>query len=394
VRILISGAGIAGPTLAHWLCRYGFTPTIVERAPGLRTGGYVIDFWGTGYDIAERMGLIPELEANGYHMRELRLVNGDGRRVGGFELSVLNTLTDGRFMSLPRAELAAAVFRTLPSSVETILDDEIVAIEDRETETRVHFHSGGQRSFDLVIGADGLHSRVRSLVFGPQSDYEVYLGYKVAAAQLAGYRPRDEDAYVLYSPVGRQLGRFALHGDRTLVLFVWEDRDPALPADAPGQHTVLAERFGNKGWECDAIIDALEASRDVYFDRVSQIRMPAWTKGRVALIGDAAFCVSLLGGQGSALAMTAAYVLAGELKLAGGDHRAAFAAYERRLGTFLAGKQKAAARFSGSFVPHSKLSAFIRNQATKLMGIPFVTRLAFRTMVDKVDLPAYPPGAS
>lgn len=387
--MLISGAGVAGPTLAYWLVHHGFEATIVEKAPQLRSGGYIVDFWGSGYDIAERMGLIPELEAVGYHVRELRLVDRDGKRVGGFEISALDALLKGRFMSLPRSELAAAVYRRIAGSVETIFGDEIVAIDRDDRTAHVRFAHGAARDFDLVVGADGLHSKVRELVFGPQSDFEIYLGYKVAAAEVVGYQPREELVYVVYSPVGSQVGRFAQKSDRTLFLFVWSEDDREVPP-ADTQLEMLRAKFGDSGWECRAIVDAIDASHELYFDRVSQIRMPRWAEGRVALVGDAAFCISLIGGQGSALAMLGAYVLAGELKAAAGDHAVAFAAYEHRLAAFIAGKQKAAARFARSFVPRSAFRRALRNQVTKLLRVPGVARLAFgRTMVDKLQLPDY-----
>jgi 2-polyprenyl-6-methoxyphenol hydroxylase-like FAD-dependent oxidoreductase len=293
-------------------------------------------------------------------------------------------------MSLPRSELAGAIYREVADSVDTIFGDEIAAVDDDEHEVRVRFQYATPRSFDLVIGADGLHSKVRNLAFGPQSDFETYLGYKVAAAQLEGYGPRDELAYLLYSPVGLQVGRFSMRGDRTLALFVWADPDAGLPTTVEAQRAVLASRFREQGWECQPLIDALDPVSELYYDRVSQIRMPRWTQGRIALVGDAAFCVSLIAGQGSALAMVAAYVLAGELKNAGGNHRAAFDGYERLLSGFIAGKQKAAERFASSFVPRSAVSASVRNQVTKLFRFPWVTRLAFgRSMIDKLKLPTY-----
>jgi len=182
---------------------------------------------------------------------------------------------------------------------------------------RVRFKRNGVRDFDLLIGADGLHSRTRELVFGPQSQFEKYLGYKVAAFEVAGYIPRDELAYVMYTRVGQQVGRFSMRDDRTMFHFIFTDENRELPGDPPEQKNLLRKKFENSGWECRQILDTLDSLDSLYLDRVSQIRMNPqqglWSRGRVTLVGDAAFCISLLGGQGSALAMVAAYILAGEL---------------------------------------------------------------------------------
>ena len=182
--VLISGIGVAGPTLAYWLLRAGLSPTLVERAPQLRRGGYVIDFWGLGFDIAERMRLVPELRSEGYDIQELRLVNAKGRRVAGFGVDVFRKLTHGRYVSIARSELASLIYRKVEGRCEAIFGDSIARIDQSGDGATVTFERGDQRSFDLVIGADGLHSRVREVAFGPQRRFEAYLGYKVAAFEV------------------------------------------------------------------------------------------------------------------------------------------------------------------------------------------------------------------
>jgi len=396
MKVLISGAGIAGPTLAFWLSRYGIESTIVEKAPQLRTGGYIIDFWGLGFDIADRMGLLPEIRRAGYEAREVRIVNVSGKRVSGFSVESVSRVVQGRYISLARSDLAAAIYQTIEGQVETIFSDSIDHMEQDAEGVHVAFKTGMAHDFDLVIGADGLHSRVRELVFGPQNRFEKYLGYKVAAFEVEGYRPRDELAYVMYTEVGQQVGRFAMRGDRTLFLFTFADAEieETATGDIQAQRALLRKRFGKSGWECPKILDALDGVNELYFDRVSQIFMGpqagSWTRNRVSLVGDAAFCVSLLAGQGCSSAMTAAYILAGEIHRAGQDYATAFTRYQEKFAPFVLQKQKSALRFAGTFAPKSKLSMFLRNWVMNLMKIPLIANLAAgRELADNLKLPEY-----
>jgi 2-polyprenyl-6-methoxyphenol hydroxylase-like FAD-dependent oxidoreductase len=396
MRVLISGAGIAGPTLAYWLARYGLEPTLVEKAPKLRTGGYVIDFWGAGFDVADRMGLMPAIREKGYMIEEVRVVDRNGRRVAGFPTDAVARIARGRYISIARGDLAALIFGKLQSNVETIFGDGVDRIQQSEKGVHVVFESGAARDFDLVIGADGLHSRVRELVFGAQPGFEKYLGYKAAAFEAAGYQPRDGLVYVMYTEIGRQVGRFAMRGDRTMFLFTFADDsiDESGDGDLEAQKALLRKHFGKSGWECPQILKVLDDTDSLYFDRVSQIRMNPqqglWTRGRVALVGDAAFCVSLLAGQGSSLAMVAAYILAGELYRAGGDYTRAFERYQELFGPFVRKKQNAAPRFANIFAPRSKLALLLRNQVMNLLTIPWIADLAVgRDLADKITIPDY-----
>jgi 2-polyprenyl-6-methoxyphenol hydroxylase-like FAD-dependent oxidoreductase len=389
MKVLVSGAGIAGPCVAYWLERGGHEVTLVERAPAFRTGGYVVDFWGAGFDIAERMGVSTKLLEHGYKVDELRQVDRSGRRETGFAVEAFDRLTNGRYTTIARSDISAALYDALGGRVETIFGDGIETIADEVDAVRVRFERGGGRAFDLVIGADGLHSRVRTVVFGDEHGFEHYLGMKVAAFSVRRYRPRDELTYVIHTELGQQIGRFAMRDDRTMFVFVYADSSPAIPTEPSAQKRELRTRFESSGWECPAILDALDGSDELYMDRVSQIRMKAWSRGRVALVGDAAYCISLLGGQGSALAMIGAYVLAGELARAP-DHATAFARYEARLHDFIASKQKAAVRFGPFFAPRSKLGILFRNQVMKLMTLPFVADLAVgKEIRDAIELPDY-----
>ena len=350
----------------------------------------MIDFWVLGNDIAERMGLIGEANAIGYHVRQMRIVDDRGRLEARFGTRIFDELTGGRFVTLPRGELSRLLFQEIERQVETIFDDEIIAIDQDADNARVQFRRAGRRRFDLVIGADGLHSAVRKLVFGHKAQFETDLGYRVAAFETSGYRPRDPDVYLVYSQPGRMVGRFALSGERTLFLMVFAS-DAPIPPTLGAQKSMLREVYAAGRWECPQILDELDRASELYIDRVSQIRMPAWWNGRVALVGDAAFCVSLLAGQGSALAMTAAYVLAGELGLAQGDYVSAFANYESMLRSHIASRQRSAVGFAAALAPKTQIGLQFRNLVVKAFAVPGLARLAIgRDIADTLELPAYP----
>jgi 2-polyprenyl-6-methoxyphenol hydroxylase-like FAD-dependent oxidoreductase len=389
-KVLISGAGIAGPALAFWLKAAGFRPTLVERSPALRAGGYVIDFWGLGYDIAERMGLLGEINRIGYHMREMRIVDDRGRRIAGFGTNIFGELTGGRYVTLARSELSRLLFEKIKDMTEIIFDDEVIGLHERTDCVHVLFKRSGPRDFDLVIGADGLHSDIRRLAFGPQYQFEKQFGYTVAAFEVHGYRPRDEDVYVMYGQPGRMLGRFTLHDDRTLFLFVFADDSSGPSASLDQQKILLRDKYRDGKWECPHILDELSRTEDLYFDSVSQIRMTSWSRDRIALVGDAAFCVSLLAGQGSALAMVSAYVLAGELGRAGESYHEAFRKYEAQMRSYIEAKQRGAERFAGAFAPKTRWGLAFRNQVINAFAIPGLAKLTLgRDIMDRLALPAY-----
>jgi 2-polyprenyl-6-methoxyphenol hydroxylase-like FAD-dependent oxidoreductase len=389
--ILICGAGIAGPALAHWLLRAGFAPTLIERAPALREGGYVIDFWGKAYDLIEEAGLLPQVLHAGYQMRELRLVDRVGRRAASFQLDVLRDALGERFTSLPRSALSAVLFHSIAARIETSFANSVVGLEPARGGVRVSFERGPARHFDLVIGADGLHSIVRHLAFGPEQQFERFLGYTVAAFEASGYRPRDEESYVGHSAPGRLLARMSLRGDRTLFLLVAHEHDGRIPPvdDRAQQRAYLHERFGTMGWEARSVLAALERGGPLYFERMSQIRMNRWASGRIALLGDAAWAPSLLAGEGAGLAIIGAYVLAGQLS-SRDDWDAALGSYEARMRPFVTAKQTSAAAFGGAFAPKTRLGILLRAQVVRLLSLPFVARRVLASSLrDPIALESY-----
>jgi 2-polyprenyl-6-methoxyphenol hydroxylase-like FAD-dependent oxidoreductase len=393
--ILISGAGIAGPTLAYWLLRRGFEPVLLERAPRFREGGYVIDFWGIGYDVAERMGLIPRLREAGYVNDRISFVGRNGGLRSSFGGAALRRALGDRFLTIQRGDLAHAIYGTIEHRVETLFRDSVKTIEQTSDRADVCLEHGGWRSFDLVVGADGLHLAVRAALFQNSASFERNLGYYVAVFVTRGYSKRDEHVYLSFAAPGRQISRFALREDQTGFLFVFVRTD-ALPDpahDIASQKRVILKNFGHEPWvEWPEIKRHLETCEDLYFDTVTQIELPFWSVGRAALVGDAAYSPSLLAGEGAAFAMAWAYILAGELQNAQGDHASAFASYERRFRPFLERKQRSARAFASSFAPNSSLGLVVRDVVLRLGAIPPVADLLMRRfVVDRFELPGYLP---
>jgi 2-polyprenyl-6-methoxyphenol hydroxylase-like FAD-dependent oxidoreductase len=392
-KVLISGAGIAGPTLAYWLLRRGFEPVLVERAPRFRAGGYILDFWGIGFGVAERMDLIPTLRELGYVVDRLRYVRADGSTGAELGADAVRRALGDRYLSVRRGDLAHAIYALVQDDVETIFGDSVVALREDEAGVVVDFERGGTRRFDLVVGCDGLHSTVRAIAFGPQQTFERYLGYFTASFASAGYPLADDHAYLSFTAPGRQISRYSLRDDVTAFFFVWTPSEPPIvaPGDLATQKALIAEAFAQDTWvEAPEIRNRLAASNELYFDSVSQIHMPCWSRGRIALLGDAAFCPSLLAGEGSSFAMAGAYILAGELARANGDYQAAFARYEQTFRPFIERKQKGARRFASTFAPATRFGLLARNQMLRVMNVPILGTWMIRRMAaDHLELPAY-----
>jgi 2-polyprenyl-6-methoxyphenol hydroxylase-like FAD-dependent oxidoreductase len=389
-RVLISGAGIAGCCLAWWLEKYGYEVLLIEQAAEPRRGGYVIDFWGSGYDVAERMGLLSELRRHDLDIRDFRVVDADGQRISGINQTALQELTSGRVLSLPRSAGALALYHSIKDKITVRFGDSVTDIQDGTEGIDVRFREGKSDRFDLVFGADGLHSAVRRVVFGEEAQFERFLGYYVAAFSAPHYPHLDLHTYVTYGRPGRQIWRVTVNEDMAVFLLIFAHADPIPMHDPAQQKATLTHVFASAGWEAKEVLADVETADDFYFDRVSQIVMPYWTKGRVALLGDACACPSLLAGEGSSMAMGEAYTLAGELLAARGDHERGFRAYEQRLRPYVERKQKSARSFATSAVPKTALGLWIRNASLGVATSFGLTRLLFRAQLrDSVELVNY-----
>lgn len=382
-NILISGAGIAGTTLAYWLSKFGFQPTLLEHAPTLRQGGYAIDFWGAGFDVAERMGILPGLKLADLNITELEIVDKNDKHKSSLSYAKIVETLNGRAFTLLRSDLAKVIYSHLPSSIETIFGNSITEIRQSQENVSITFQDGTSRYFDLLIGADGLHSNVRHLTFGPESQFEKFYNYYTSSYTIPGSQ-RFSKEFKMYNVPGKQAAIYSTNNDQLTVFYIFTtpNKIPFHPRDIETQKQILRSQFQHIGWKCSKLLAEMDTAPDFYFDTVSQIQMEHWHRGRVALVGDACCCPSLLSGQGSTLAMVGAYILAGELKNANGNYEQAFQQYQHILLPFITQKQKLAKSFAKSFIPKSNFGIWLRNYAVALMSIPLVTKLFIKQFTD------------
>ncbi|MFJ1680642.1 FAD-dependent monooxygenase [Streptomyces sp. NPDC088251] len=365
-RVLISGASIAGPALAYWLDRYGFEVTVVEKAAAVRGGGYAIDIRGTAREVVDRMGLLPRLREAHVDSQRITFVDGAGGTVGSLQPEQMTGGEAGLDLEVRRGDLADALYAPLRNRVEFLFDDSIATLDDDGDAVHVVLDSGTHRTFDLVVGADGLHSNTRRLVFGPEEPFHHYLGHVFAGFTLPNEFGLAHEAAIWNEP-GRSAVLYAHEpSERVHGFLTFTCETPPFDAfrDPRAQRALVTERFPEQAWHVPRLMEAMREADDLFFDIVSQIHMRTWSRGRVALAGDAAHATSFLSGQGSSVSLVGAYVLAGELATHA-DHADAFAAYERRMRPF-AERNQALATSGGTVVaPTTREELDARNAAIR-----------------------------
>ncbi|GIH68595.1 FAD-dependent oxidoreductase [Sphaerimonospora thailandensis] len=381
MKVVICGAGIAGLALAQHLHGLGAEVVVLEKAPAPRTQGYMIDFFGPGYDAAEALGVLPRIRELGHRVEELTYRDRAGRPRARMSFAQFAKIVDGRLISIMRPDLERALRENLSPGVDLRYATSLTRIDSRPDGVTITLTDGGAVDADLLVGADGIHSAVRGRVFGPEREFLRYLGYHTAAysfedadvhAQVAG-------RFCLTDTASREMGFYGLPGDRVAVFTVHRSPDPALPADP---RAAIRREYATLGWMVPRALAACPPSEQVYYDQVAQIDMPTWRRGRVMLIGDAAYAVSLLAGQGASLGMTGAYVLAEQLSRAG-DIDVALERYERTLRPVVTEKQQAARNAARWFVPASAWQLGVRRAALKLARLPLLDRYLAAALVGK-----------
>ncbi|ROS77717.1 2-polyprenyl-6-methoxyphenol hydroxylase-like FAD-dependent oxidoreductase [Curtobacterium sp. PhB130] len=400
-RVLISGASIAGPALAYWLHRYGFATVIVERAPALRTGGQNIDVRGAGREVSRRMGIEDDIRAATTGEVGTRFIGPRGATIAEFPAGTTDSGGATAELEILRGDLAQLLVDRTETDTEYRYGDRITGMVQHDAGNgdpagvTVHFEHAPDERFDLVIAADGIGSSTRRLVFGDEPEIRS-LGLETTFGTI----PRtdaDDDWWRWYNaPGGRSITlRPDAHGTIRATMSIVTDRKRERAGserrDLDAQRRHLHEAFADAGWEARRVLAGFDAADDLYAESIGQVRAPRWWDGRVALVGDAAYCASPVSGMGTSLSLTGAYVLAGELA-AHVDHRDAFRGYERIMRPYVAQAQQLPPGTPRVANPKSRLGIAVFGAAVRIVATPLVGRLGERFSTppaDAIDLPDY-----
>jgi 2-polyprenyl-6-methoxyphenol hydroxylase-like FAD-dependent oxidoreductase len=398
--VLISGASVGGPALAYWLRRYGFEPTVVERAPAVREGGQAIDLRGVAREVTERMGIMDEVRRAHTGARGMVLVDGAGKPLASMGADLLGD-SGGVIAEIEilRGDLVSILYEVTRDDVEYVFGDSIAALSQDEEGAEVVFESGVKRRFDLVVGADGLHSNVRGLVFEEESGFVRDLGCYVAIFTAPSRIDLDGWELMHSAPPGRTAALYPMRNKTEAKAMFYFASEPLEydRHDVGQQKRILAAAFAGVGWEVPRLLEASRDAPDFYFDRVGQVFMNSWSSGRVALVGDAGYCPSPMSGTGTSLALVGAYVLAGELAAADGDHRAAFYRYEREMREYVKRGQDQVKGASGFLLPKSRSQVWLRNQFIRMLPyMPWKGLFAggVQKATNAITLKDYPPSVA
>ncbi|OBI43168.1 FAD-dependent oxidoreductase [Mycobacterium kyorinense] len=365
MRVLISGASIAGPVLAFWLDRYGFDVTVVERAPALRkTGGHAVDLFRPAIEISAKMGVLPRIEAHATDTTQLNIYRGDAGRPIRVDLTKIYGAASDRHVEVMRDDLSEIYYRA--ADVEYLFGDSITAIG---ADGEVTFEHAAPRRFDVVVGADGLHSNVRRLAFGDDAGFTQHLGGYLAVASAPKSLVPDGEM-VGQVDIGRIAGIYsAQHLDDARVLFMFHSSELQYHhRDVLRQKDILRNAFTGMAPQVDGWLEQLDTTPAFYFDSITQLQLERWSRGRVTLVGDAGYCPGPAVGGSTSLAVVGAYVLAGELARARGDYAAAFAAYEQQMREPVRRSRAFARKAAKTVVPASTAALWAVTRGAQLVS--------------------------
>ena len=360
-KILISGAGVGGLTVAYFLKQKGFDPVIIEKASSLRDGGYMIDFFSSGISVSEKMEIIDQLKEKDHHSNIIIQQNEKGKKQFILDMSGFRESVKGKLFNFLRTDLVDVLYKKVKENVEIRFSTSIQNIIQDADKVTVTFEDGKQETFDLLVGADGLRSNVRTKVYAPEKIEELYLGYYVCALEHNVPTNIKKGEVISMLCPKRQIMTYDAGNGISDSLFVFKS-PKRKHLTTKEEVKVLNKEFTDFASPVPEIINEASKKDKLFFDQVTQIRIhDKWHKKRVVLIGDAAFCITLLSGQGSSMAMTAAYVLSEQLEKHKDDYNAAFTEYEKSLRPMIEKMQKKAVKNAANYVPTSKFNLWVRN---------------------------------
>jgi 2-polyprenyl-6-methoxyphenol hydroxylase-like FAD-dependent oxidoreductase len=381
MRAVVCGAGIAGLALALGLDSAGADVLLLEKSPGLRAQGYMIDFFGPGFDAAEAMGLLPRIRRLGRDIEELTYRDEDGRRRAGMRYGQFAKVLNGRLLGLMRTDLEEALFDSLPARVDVRFGTTVESVGNGPDGVTVTLTGGETVSADLLVGCDGIHSRVRRLTFGDEREYLRYLGFHTAAFVFEDpdVRAAVGAEFCMTDTVQRAMGFYGLSDSRVAIFAIHRSPDPTLPLDA---RSALRHEYASLGWLAPRALAACPASEEVYYDQVALIEMPCWSRQRVVLVGDSCAAVSLLGGQGASLAVAGAFILSRQLAN-GTSVESALHRYEQQLRPAVTRTQRSARRAVRWFIPANSVALQARRAALRLGQLPVLDRYVARAFLGR-----------
>lgn len=369
MRILISGASISGPVLAYWLARNGWDVTVVERAPQLRkTGGHSVDLFRPALEISEKMGVLPQIEALATGTDTLTMYGGGARRPVHVKLPKVFGAAIKRHVEIMRDDLSEIYYNAGRDHVGYLFGDSITSISP---DAEVSFEHAAPRTFDIVVGADGLHSNVRRLVFGEDIGLDRFLGGYLAVVSVPKTLARDK-ASIAYLGAGRTAMIYTaepLDDARVLFLFRAKQELPCAHRDVARQKELLSEAFAGLHPTVDCWLDELDRTPAFYFDSITQLQRDSWSRGRITLVGDAGYCPGPVVGGSTSLSVLGAYVLAGELARAGGDYARAFATYEHEMADHVRRSRAFARTMAKTLVPGSAAAVWALTRGAHLVTL-------------------------
>jgi 2-polyprenyl-6-methoxyphenol hydroxylase-like FAD-dependent oxidoreductase len=362
LNVLVSGASFAGLATAFWMNRLGYTVTVVEIGKGLKMGGSPVDIKEGTVDIVKRMGLLERIQASSLKAKGIAFLDIEGVRIAKMPAQTGDAPDSNPEYEIERDTLLHMMFEEVKGDVEFLFDDSIAGLDESEDEIAVTFKSGPQRSFSLLFGCEGNHSSVRRMCFGEESAYSYFL-QNYFSITIVDKLLIEENTAQMYNVPGKVVMLNAYNNKTDIIFCFYSENEISYSyRDQDEQREIILQRFSGEGWRTRELLEELSRCKDFYFDKMCQIRMPSWTKGRVALVGDAGYCASPAAGMGGSLAIVGATALADAFQKHPGNFEAAFQEYNDSLRPFVEDVQAQAVNFGlDIFVPRSEEALQRRN---------------------------------